>query len=350
MAAYDHSPSMQQQLLQAVNATSPPALDVPYLLSESLIALLSIVGNVFICAVVLQSRKLRAVVTNYFLVSLAVADVLVGAVVIPFAQFTDLGLPRYRSQLCLLMLCMLLVLTQASVFGLLAIAVERYISILKPFQYKSWMSPLNALLVILASWVLALLIGLLPMMGWHKPLPASGECLFNDIITNTYMVYFNFMACMLAPLLVMMVLYGRIFLEVKQQIRKVAEGEVDVSAQERRRMIVRKELQTATSLFIILFFFTVCWLPVHILNTVMLLCPTCPIPNQLILASIILSHANSAINPVIYVFRMRSFRKAFESAFSGICSSPATDAFSTSRITPSNVSEVPLRNLSLPGK
>lgn len=335
--------------LQASNATSP-VLNIPYFLCESAAALFSIVGNLFICAVILQNRKLRAVITNYFLVSLAVADISVGAVAIPCALSTDVGLPRHRPGLCLFMLCTLLIFTQASVFGLLAIAVERYVSILKPFQYKSWMSPRNSLLVILACWALAVIIGLFPMMGWHDPFPANGECLFKGIIKDTYMVYFNFMTCMLVPLLIMMVLYGRIFLEVRRQIRKVAEGEVDVSARQRRRIIVRKEMQTATSLFIILFFFTVCWLPVHILNTIMLLCPTCFIPSQLLMTAIILSHANSAINPVIYVFRVRSFRKAFERAFSCFWYSTAVSVFSTSGLMPSTVSEMPLRNLSLPGK
>ncbi|XP_060113750.1 adenosine receptor A1-like [Heteronotia binoei] len=336
--------------LRAWNITSPGGVNIPYFLSESVTALFSIVGNLFICTIILRNRKLRTVITNYFLVSLAMADILVGAVAIPCALSTDMGLPRHRPQLCLLMLCTLLVLTQASVFGLLAIAVERYISILKPFQYKSWLSPRNSLLVILACWALAVVIGLFPAMGWHDPLPANGECLFNSIINDTYMVYFNFMTCMLVPLSVMMVLYGRIFLEVRRQIRKVAEGEVDISARQRRRIVVRKEMQTATSLFIILFFFAVCWLPVHILNTVMLLCPTCYIPSQLIMTAIILSHANSAINPVIYVFRVRSFRKAFERAFSCIWYSTAVSVFSTSGMMPSTVSEMQLRNLSLPGK
>ncbi|XP_053124546.1 adenosine receptor A1-like [Hemicordylus capensis] len=347
MATWENSSSLQR-CHGAVNATSP-VLNIPYILSESAAALCSIVGNLFICTVILHNRKLRVVVTNYFLVSLAMADLLVGAVAIPCAQFTDMGLPRYRPQLCLLMLCTMLVLTQASVFGLLAIAVERYISILKPFQYKSLMSPRNSLLVILACWVLAIVIGLFPMMGWHDPLPASGECLFNSIIRNTYMVYFNFMACMLLPLTVMMVLYARIFLEVRHQIRRVAEGEVNVSAQERRRIVVRKELQTATSLFIILFFFTVCWLPVHILHTTMLLCPSCHIPSQLILTTVILSHANSAINPVVYVFRIRSFRKALQGAFSCFCYSTTVSTFSKSGMMSSHVSEMPLRNTSLPG-
>uniref|UniRef100_K7GC66 G-protein coupled receptors family 1 profile domain-containing protein n=1 Tax=Pelodiscus sinensis TaxID=13735 RepID=K7GC66_PELSI len=174
-----------------------------------------------------------------FLVSLAVADVLVGAVAIPCAQLADAGLPQGQPTLCLLMLCTLLVFTQASVFGLLAIAVERYISILKPFRYLSLMTPHNALLAILGSWVLATVIGSLAPPG-----------------------------------------------------------------------------RLATSLFIVLFCFALCWLPLHVINAVRLFCPGCPIPGTLVLAAIVLSHANSAINPVVYVFRMRSFRQAFTAAIS----------------------------------
>ncbi|XP_029769069.1 adenosine receptor A2b-like [Terrapene carolina triunguis] len=332
---------------------SSPSLDVPYFLTETATAVLSVAGNLFICTVILRDRKLRAVVTNHFLVSLAAADVLVGAVAIPCAQMADAGLPRGHPTLCLLMLCTLLIFTQASVFGLLAIAVERYISILKPFQYPSLMSPQNSLLVILSSWVLATFIGALPLMGWHKPFPPDGQCTFNAFIEDTYEVYFNFVACMLVPLAAMLVLYGRIFLEAKRQIRKVAEREVDVSRQARRRRVLHKELRLATSLFIVLFCFALCWLPVHVINTLRLVCPGCPVPSPLVLATIVLSHANSAINPVVYVFRMRSFRQAFTAAFS--CAwhplpASAPGKFSASGLTPSNRLEPASRNSPLPGK
>ncbi|KAG8143617.1 hypothetical protein E2320_000820 [Naja naja] len=349
MDSVENSSSLQlPQCPLDANTTSPSAVDIPYLLSDSLTALLSIAGNLFICTVILRNRTLRSNVTNYFLISLAVADFLVGAVVIPCAQFTEVGYPQARPQLCLLMLCLLLMFTQASIFGLLAIAVERYISILKPFQYHFLLSPRNSLLAIAACWLLSILIGLVPLMGWHHPLPPSRECLFNSVITNAYMVYFNFMMCMLAPLMVMLMLYGRIFLEIRRQIRKVAEGEVNISAQRRRRIIARKEMRTATSLFIILFFFILCWLPLHVLNTIMLLCPTCCIPTQLTLATIILSHANSAINPVVYVLRVRSFRDALESTLLCIRSSGSLSASGT---MPANSLGVPpLHNTFLPGK
>ncbi|KAG6923716.1 adenosine A2a receptor [Chelydra serpentina] len=290
---------------------SAPGLDVPYFLTETATAVLSVAGNLFICAVILRDRKLRAVVTNHFLVSLA-----------------------------------------ASVFGLLAIAVERYISILKPFQYPSLLSPQNSLLAIVSSWVLATFIGALPLMGWHKPFLPDGPCNFNAFIEDTYEVYFNFVACMLVPLIIMLVLYGRIFLEAKRQIRKVAEREVDVSRQARRRRVLRKELRLATSLFIVLFCFALCWLPLHIIDTLRLVCPGCPVPGPLVLATVVLSHANSAVNPVVYVFRMRSFRQAFTAAFS--CAwhplpASAPRKSSASGLTQSNRLEQASRNTPLPG-
>lgn len=69
-----------------------------------------------------------------------------------------------------------------------------------------------------------------------------------------------------------------------------------------------QELRKATSLFLVLFLFMVCWMPIHLINCVLLLYPQCEVPMTLTLAAILLSHANSALNPILYAYRMRSFR------------------------------------------
>lgn len=69
-----------------------------------------------------------------------------------------------------------------------------------------------------------------------------------------------------------------------------------------------QELRKATSLLLVLFLFVVCWMPIHVINSILLLCPQCNVPMSLTLAAIMLSHANSALNPFVYTYRMRLFR------------------------------------------
>ncbi|XP_032441814.1 adenosine A2c receptor [Xiphophorus hellerii] len=289
--------------------------NVPYMTAELIIALLSTLGNLLVCAAVGLNRRLRTV-TNYFLVSLAVADICVGIIAIPCAILTDTGLPRYNLYLCLLMLSVLIMFTQSSIFSLLAVAVERYVAIFMPFRYRVLMTPRNAILVILATWLLAFLIGLVPLMGWHKTPPDSGHCFFVLVVDMTYMVYFNFFACVLAPLVIMFLIYAQIFVTVKQQVRRIGpEQRSRAEGQSRAAASMRREMKMATSLFLVLFLFTVCWIPLHIINCFLLLCPRCPVPFELLLAAIILSHANSAVNPFLYAYTMTAFRDTFKAIF-----------------------------------
>ncbi|XP_018431498.1 PREDICTED: adenosine receptor A2b-like, partial [Nanorana parkeri] len=298
--------------------TTPPVsvANVPYLVTEVLTAVVSVVGNTLICVAVLNDRRLRTV-TNNFILSLAAADILVGGVAIPCAVLLDLGVARCGLYSCLLMLCNLMTFSLASIFGLLAVAVERYISILCPFRYGAVVTPRASAVAIACTWILAAVAGLMPLMGWRKPFPPGSQCLFGSLISESYMVYLVFFGCVVPPLAAMLVLYARIFLEVRRQIRQIAEWEV--SRRRRRRRIVVREFRVASSLFLVVFCFVLCWFPIHILNVLRLFSPRWPPPEELVLTAVILSHANSAINPVIYVFRMRTFRRAVEATLSCSC-------------------------------
>uniref|UniRef100_A0A3Q3IY33 G-protein coupled receptors family 1 profile domain-containing protein n=1 Tax=Monopterus albus TaxID=43700 RepID=A0A3Q3IY33_MONAL len=272
-------------------SSSPPPADLVispnmvYMVAELVIAFLSTFGNLLVCAAVALNRNLQTV-TNYFLVSLAVADICVGAIAIPCAILTDIGLPRHNLYLCLLMLSVLIMLTQSSIFSLLAVAVERYVAIFMPFRYQVLVTSHNAVLVILATWLLAFVIGLVPLMGWHKTPPESGYCFFVLVVDMTYMVYFNFFACVLTPLVIMFLIYAQIFIMVRRHVRRtVSEKSGRGEGQVRAAASMRREMKTATSLFLLL------------------------------LTAIILSHANSAVNPFLYAYTMRAFRDTFKAIF-----------------------------------
>lgn len=107
--------------------------DVIYIVLEVLIAILAILGNVLVCwAVYINSNLQNA--TNYFVVSLAVADIAVGVLAIPFAISISTGFCS-TFHACLFIACFVLVLTQSSIFSLLAIACDRYIAIRIPLRW-----------------------------------------------------------------------------------------------------------------------------------------------------------------------------------------------------------------------
>lgn len=107
---------------------------VAYTVLEALIAVACCLGNVLVvCAVCLGVRDSLREPTFCFLVSLAVADFLVGVAAVPLAVLLD-GWVSMTPDLCLLLSCVVLVLTQASVLSLLAIAVDRYLRLHTPLR------------------------------------------------------------------------------------------------------------------------------------------------------------------------------------------------------------------------
>ncbi|XP_054467021.1 adenosine A2a receptor a [Anoplopoma fimbria] len=286
-----------------------------YIVLELLIAVFSVLGNVLVCWAVCLNSNLQSI-TNFFVVSLAVADIAVGVLAIPFAIVISTG---FCSNFygCLFMACFVLVLTQSSIFSLLAIAIDRYIAIKIPLRYTSLVTGQRAQGIIAICWVLSIIIGLTPMMGWHQRVqsanhtcpPGLMRCLFEEVVAMEYMVYFNFFACVMIPLMLMLAIYLCIFMAARHQLKLM---EVKAVHGEKSRSTLQKEVQAAKSLAIIVGLFAVCWLPLHIINCFTLFCPHCERPPAWIMyVAIILSHGNSVVNPFIYAYRIREFRQTF---------------------------------------
>lgn len=105
-------------------------VDMVYISIEAAIALASVIGNVLVVLVVCVNRTLRNT-TFSFIVSLAMADIVVGVLVIPLAIVISL---EFKTQFytCLFLSCLLLIITQSSILSLLAIAIDRYLRIKIP--------------------------------------------------------------------------------------------------------------------------------------------------------------------------------------------------------------------------
>ncbi|XP_027726538.1 adenosine receptor A1 isoform X2 [Vombatus ursinus] len=178
-------------------------------------------------------------------------------------------------------------------------------------------TPRRASVAIAGCWLLSFLVGLTPMFGWSNldklKQEANGslgdlviKCEFEKVISMEYMVYFNFFVWVLPPLLLMVLIYLEVFYLIRKQLNKKVSG----SSGDPQKYY-GKELKIAKSLALILFLFALSWLPLHILNCITLFCPDCQKPSILTYIAIFLTHGNSAMNPIVYAFRIQKFRTTF---------------------------------------
>lgn len=181
--------------------------------------------------------------------------------------------------------------------------------------------------IIAILWILSFVIGLVPFFGWNRKCmdygnnssggdnssAGSGEgpkCYFESVVDMQYMVYFNFFVCVLPPLLIMLGIYLKIFTVARKQLRQI-ELKCVSNGDSHHHSLLQKEIRAAKSLSIIVGLFAICWLPVHILNCLTLFYSELKKSDDVMYVAIVLSHANSAVNPIIYAYRIKDFRNTF---------------------------------------
>ncbi|NXI35430.1 AA3R protein, partial [Galbula dea] len=282
------------------------SLDGIYISTECLVALFSTLGNILVIWVVKLNSTFQNT-TLYFIASLALADIAVGILVVPLAIVVSLGI-SIHFYTCLLMCCLMVVFTNASILSLLAIAIDRYLRVKLPTRYKTITRERRIWWALGLCWAVSLLAGLVPMFGWNKADPRNSgflRCRFISVMRMDYMVYFGFFTWTLVPLLIMCALYIEIFYIIRT---KLSQGTANVRG---AGGFYGQEFKTAKSLALVLFLFAISWLPLCIINCVSYFYPGSQIPQYLMYLGILLSHANSAMNPIVYACKIKKFKTTY---------------------------------------
>ncbi|NXR93185.1 HRH1 protein, partial [Hypocryptadius cinnamomeus] len=130
------------------------------------ISLITIVMNILVLCAVRTEKKLQTV-GNLYIVSLSIADLIVGAAVMPL-NIVDLLSPRWPLGLaaCLFWLSMDYVASTASIFNLFILCMDRYRSVQQPLKYLKYRTKMRASLLILGVWLLSF-TWVIPILGWH---------------------------------------------------------------------------------------------------------------------------------------------------------------------------------------
>ncbi|XP_026856445.1 adenosine receptor A1-like [Electrophorus electricus] len=282
--------------------------DVIYMILEVLIAVGCCAGNALVIWAVWMCGALKHA-TFCFIVSLAVADFLVGVVTVPVSMLVDIHV-KTSFYSCLFMCCMVIVLQVASVAFLLAIAVDRCLRVCIPLRYKCTVTRKRSWMVVALCWIVSTVLGCIPMFGWHNSLDGTTnslmECSFLTAMPMSFLVNLIFFGTLLPPLAVMIGLYFHIFLVAKKQLR----ANVGISTES--STFYQKESKLAASLALVLVLFAVCWLPLYLMHTVNFYSPKPIVSDKIVNIGVLLSHANSVVNPIVYAFKIPKIKKAYK--------------------------------------
>ncbi|TSM28172.1 Neuropeptide FF receptor 2 [Bagarius yarrelli] len=317
-----------------------------FILAYLFIFLLCMIGNSVVCLIVLRNRHMWTV-TNVFILNLSISDLLVGIFCIPTTLVDNLitgkcfggGLTRTNSNVCWPfsnIICKLSGLVQgmsvcASVFTLVAIAVDRFRCVVYPFKPKLTLFVAKAIIGMI--WLFALVIMFPSALMLTVQQEQSHFTIQDDNYNLTYPLYscyetwpepemrkvyttVLFAHVYLIPLVLIILMYGRIgvklysttFLVKVNQHHGTLQGKSPVS---------HRKVKVIKMLIVVALLFMLSWLP---LWTLMLLTDYArPEGDQLdLLTGYIfpfshwLAFSNSSVNPIIYGFYNKNFRRGFQ--------------------------------------
>lgn len=191
----------------------------------SFIILSTVIGNVLVVLSVFTYKPLR-IVQNFFIVSLAVADLTVAILVLPF-NVANMVIGRwvFGIHLCKMWLTSDVLCCTSSILNLCAIALDRYWAITDPINYAQKRTVERVLMLIAGVWILSLLISSPPLIGWND-WPEVFDSQKHPCTLNSnpgYRVY-SALGSFFIPLIIMTIVYIEIYIATKRRLRERARA------------------------------------------------------------------------------------------------------------------------------
>ncbi|NXP79456.1 DRD4 protein, partial [Ramphastos sulfuratus] len=356
--------------------TPPPGgHNVAALVLGIVLILLIVAGNGLVCLSVCTERALKTT-TNYFIVSLAVADLLLALLVLPLYVYSEFqgGVWSLSTVLCDALMTMDVMLCTASIFNLCAISVDRFIAVSIPLNYNRRQIDLRQMILISTTWIFAFAVASPVIFGLNNvPNRDPTLCQLED---DNYIIYSSICSFFI-PCPVMLVLYCAMFQGLKrwEEARKaklkgslygvnrklyhpstfiereqsgLEPGQCSPYASSahpmdcvmhngiqtvsyphlkyphpghgrKRAKINGREQKAMRVLPVVVGAFLFCWTPFFVVHITRAVCKSCSIPTQVTSIVTWLGYVNSALNPIIYTVFNAEFRNFFRRVLHLFC-------------------------------
>ena len=281
----------------------PPMIDNPTFKKEVviasctlyvIIAFLAVFGNGLVVGSFIRHSRLRTI-TNYFVMSLAVADIIVGTISIPI-WISMLLYSTGGKTIATVYNVLDLFAGTCSILHLVAISLERFFAVVYPIRHRNTSAKVYYVFLV-AVWVI--------------PAAACGSSVELRKTNREANMLFLFIAFFVLPLLVILFTYARIW--------HAANSRIQPGRDSSRSM--KRDMRIAVTIALVIGFFVIAWLPFFTVQLLLVFCQQCQpriFSTDLLLFVKFMHYSNSAVNPIVYAVKIPEFRRAFKQLV-GLC-------------------------------
>ncbi|KAL9980139.1 hypothetical protein ACROYT_G008685 [Oculina patagonica] len=266
---------------------------LPSIIVYMIVSSFTILANLLLCVSYWKDpfRQLRTV-QNYYVLNLAIADLIMGAVSEPLLVVTY----WYNHNLIYFIHYLFAVISgSCSLLNITALSVIRYFAVKQPFLAQSIVNERSVLISIGIIWLIAIHYAVIPLVGWRD---------------KTFQLYLYVLGCII-PTLVFMAAYFLVYRALRRHTNTIKGlGEGKSLAFENA---LRKEKAATRTVLLVLIIFLASWVPFLSIDFLIVQCVKCRNEQFHLARDISLSvvYFGSGINPMIYAWRVNVFRRAF---------------------------------------
>lgn len=254
---------------------------------------LTLLGNTLVITAFCLCKELRTI-TNYFLISLSVADLLTALLAMPIFMvsriFQDRWFPGgavfYDVWRSIDIIC-----GTASIWNLCLVSVDRFLAVTSPLKHLVILTPFRAKAVILLVWAISLgLSGLLHLTWSYKG------------ILITVISFF-------LPLLIILFSYVKIYQVTTRSCVLRRNGGTQL----------KRDVRSAKQMVLVISVFILCWVAFFVLTLILSTKKSMRSSINPAVLDVVksLTYLNSCINPLLYTVVSRKFKKAITDILHG---------------------------------
>ncbi|XP_058648673.1 muscarinic acetylcholine receptor M3 [Onychostoma macrolepis] len=190
------------------------------------LSLVTITGNILVLVSFKINKQLKTV-NNYYLLSLAFADLIIGVLSMNlYTTYIIMNHWALGNWACDLWLAIDYVASNASVMNLLVISFDRYFSVTRPLTYRAKRTTKRAMTMIGLAWSISFILWAPAILFWQyfvgeRTVPPN-EC-YIQFLSEPITTFCTAIAAFYLPVTIITVLYWRIYKETENRSKELAE-------------------------------------------------------------------------------------------------------------------------------